>query len=101
MKPFLDDQTKALFRIGFVKVIDGMLFVSLLINVAISVYDALSGKLTAPSLVQFICLQVTFSSTWLIILCYRILYQILMARADINTMPESAAKAVLSFKLKQ
>lgn len=101
MKPFLDPQVKALIEVGFVRAVDLLLLLCWLAIVVVFTWSWASGTLTTAQLVALIFLQTLVVGAWLVMLGYRVCYQTIMARSDINTMPEAAARLAISWHTRQ
>lgn len=99
MKPLLDEQTKALIQVGFFKPID-MAAVLVLACSAVTVFFWWAfGAPTWQQLVLILLGAILFVAIWLVILVYRCCFHVIMARSEINTMPEAAAKLAVSYQL--
>jgi hypothetical protein len=57
----------------------------------------LFGTPTANELIAFAIINVVVTQLWLIVLCYRVLVFVLDLGADVNLMPESAARIVVGY----
>lgn len=99
MKPLFDEQTKALFQVGFIKPID-FVFALLLVAAGItSFFWAIFGTPTLRGFEAILLSAVTVTLVWLVILVYRCLFHVIQARSEINLMPDSAAKLAISYQV--
>ena len=99
-KPFLDPQVRALFEVGFIRLIDFIFLLSWIAVLATaSIFWYVDG-LTVPRFLTLVFLQGSIVGAWLIVLTYRTCYHVIMARSDINTMPDAAAKLAIAYKAK-
>ena len=58
----------------------------------------LFGDPGALQLLAFAAINIVLMQVWIVVLCYRCLVFILDVQADINLMPESAARIVIGFQ---
>lgn len=100
-KPFLDPQVKALLEVGFIKPIDALLLAMWIAVIVTAIFFWHQGTLTVDRFLILAFIQVTVVGVWAISVIYRTCFQIIMARSDINTMPEAAAKLAISYQLKK
>jgi len=57
----------------------------------------LFGAPTANELIAFAIVNVVVTQLWIVVLCYRVLVFVLDLGADVNLMPESAARIVVGY----
>ena len=99
MKPLLDDQTRALFQVGFVRPVDFVLAGALLATAVTAFFWWFFGSPTWQHLVLVLLGTLHVLGVWIVILAYRGIYHTVMARSEINTMPEAAAKLAVSYQM--
>lgn len=99
-KPFLDPQVKALLEVGFIKLIDVIFLLSWIAVLVTAIVFWYVDSVTLLRLLTLAFLQGSIVSAWLVVLAYRTCYQVIMARSDINTMPDAAAKLAIAYKAK-
>jgi hypothetical protein len=97
----IDDKTKALWRAvwaaGWIKV-DDFIFLFILASVAFALplHFFLWG-IDNITILYYLLVETLVSVWWLILLVFRFGLFVLQVRADINLMPEAAAKMAISF----
>lgn len=99
MKPLLDDQTKALFQVGFIRPVDFVLAGSLLVTAITTFFWWFFGSPTWQHLVVVLLGTLHVLGLWIVILVYRSIFHVVMARSEINTMPDAAAKLAVSYQI--
>jgi hypothetical protein len=99
MKPLLDEQTRALFQVGFIKPVDFVALGTILVTGTTTFFWWCFGSPTWQNIVSVVLLVLLVMATWMIILIYRCCYHVIMARSEINTMPEAAAKLAISYQI--
>jgi hypothetical protein len=100
MKPILDDQVKALWKLGFVRPIDFLLLLTWMAVLATAIYFWSTDTLTVIQALIFIFAEVTIVSLWVMIVIFRICYNVFVLRADVLGMPAAAAQLALAYRLK-
>jgi predicted aspartyl protease len=98
MKPLLDPQVKALLEVGFIKFIDVVFLLSWIAAIVAAIVFSRADNITR--LLTLLFAQCAIIGAWLVVLAYRTCYQVIMARSDINTMPDAAAKLAIAYKAK-
>ena len=89
----IDDRTKALAAAGLFKTVDLVIFVALLLGGVVTFFDWLfSPRFTTATLVVWGLVSGLILLIWTVLLGYRCCVLIIEARADINLMPEAAAR---------
>jgi hypothetical protein len=87
----IDAQTSqrlgALMKVGFVTALDVIFALAVLVAAVLAVIYGLKSQWSG--LIICVALVVTHGGTWLMMIAYRCLYQILQARAEINLAPEA------------
>jgi|KBSSwiStaDraftv2_1062776.scaffolds.fasta_scaffold00022_107 branched-subunit amino acid ABC-type transport system permease component len=99
MKPLLDEQTRALFQVGFIRPIDFFASGSIIATVITTFFWWAFGTPTWQNLVMVMLGVLLVLAVWIAILVYRCCYHVIMARSEINTMPEAAAKLAVSYQI--
>lgn len=100
-KPLLDPQVKALLQVGYFKLIDLIFLLSWVAVFATAIFFWCKGSWTVERFLLCTFIQGSITGIWGIILLYRNLYQVIMARSDVNMMPDAAAKLALTYTLKK
>lgn len=93
-----DEQTKALWEVGFVRPIDLMYAAVMAMCAVTAMFWCIFGNPTVIALLTTAVSMLVMFQLWLILLLYRCLYFIIQTRADINLMPEQAAKLALLYQ---
>lgn len=88
----IDPQTRAFFTAGLIRPIDGLFLGGFILGCITVGYWRVFGSPTAGELTVVLLASIVYFQLWLILLSLRIGVLVLMARADINLMPDVAAK---------
>ena len=96
----LDEQTRSLIQVGFIRPVDYAVTGLLSLIGVTTFFWWLFGAPTWQHLVLVYLSVITILAGWLVILVYRCCYHVIMARSEINTMPEAAAKLAVSYHLR-
>jgi F0F1-type ATP synthase assembly protein I len=99
MKPLLDEQTRALIQVGFIRPIDFVASGTIIGTAITTFFWWFFGSPTWQHLVLVMLGLLLVLAGWIVILVYRCCYHVVMARSEINTMPEAAAKLAVSYQL--
>jgi hypothetical protein len=99
MKPLLDEQTRALFQVGFIRPMDFVAVGTILSTLVTTFFWATFGHPTWQNVVLVALGLLLVTAWWAIILVYRCCYHVIMARSEINTMPDAAAKLAVSYQI--
>lgn len=92
MASLLDERTKILITAGLFRKID-LVFVFVFAVTVITVFFwRVFASPTAIQLGVVLASMILTSQFWMILVCFRVGEQVLRARADINMMPEAAAR---------
>lgn len=93
----LDDRTKILITAGLFRSVD-LFFVAAFAFEGVTVFFwRVFASPSALQLMVVLLASIFTAQFWMILVCFRVGEQVLRARADINLMPEAAARlAVLS-----
>jgi hypothetical protein len=98
MKKLLDPQVQALWQVGFIRPIDFLLCLSWMAVFVTAIVFWWTGKLEVLNALVFIFLECSIALFWVVLLTYRTCHHVVLARADINTMPEAAARLAVTYK---
>lgn len=99
MKPLLDEQTRALFQVGFIRPVDFVALGTILATTITTFFWWAFGTPTWQNVVLVLLGVALVFQAWIVILVYRACYHVIMARSEINTMPEAAAKLAVSYQI--
>jgi len=92
---------QALLKLGFFQVIDAIYLVVILgLIITAGVRGGLLGG-TPVEFLSWLVVALVVGQLWIITLCFRVSWFILAAQADINLLPEAAARIVLGYQQKQ
>lgn len=98
MKKLLDPQVQALWQVGFIRPIDFVLLLSWVAVLVAATVFWWTGKLEVMNALIFIFSEITVALLWIVTLVYRTCHHVIMSRAEINTMPEAAARLAVTYK---
>jgi hypothetical protein len=99
--PIIDNETAALFKVGFIKPTDGVIFAVVMLILFVSTCYAIFAQ---PDPLKLICLILFVQFIllfWIVILTYRVSYFVLKLSGIVHTMPEQAARLAVSFHAQQ
>lgn len=89
---FVDANTSAIAKAGLFKPVDLVFTVVLAAEVNSVLYWFIWGSPTRTAVIAVLLATVVMFQLWIVILLLRIGVMVLRARADINLMPEAAAR---------
>jgi hypothetical protein len=95
--PFLDDKTKALIREGMFKPFDGLVLFALVSGLLTMAAWVVFGTPTAVGILACLAGLNLLILVWLAFLVLRCIRFVIDTRAEINMMPEHAARLALQF----
>jgi hypothetical protein len=87
-----DARLSALVKLGWVKIIDVFFFIMVITPMIFASIQAV--KQAWISCLIFLMISALFSMSWGIVLLFRCMYFVIKLSADVNLMPEAAAKIV-------
>lgn len=99
--PLIDNETKVLWKLGYIRVID---FIVILNVLGIGVVDFFWWFFGHPTTTQLLCSALCVAlllQVWTLLLVYRCARFVLDVFAEIKTMPEQAAKLAVQFRVQQ
>ena len=94
-KALVGPQVKALIANGWIMKYDVFMFTMIFLSIVVGVFDMVFRGFDIVHTVAYIGIVLIFQLFWMISLIYRTMYFVLLVRADVNLLPESAAKIVL------
>lgn len=98
MKPLFDEQTKASYLAGLYRPIDFVfMFVFCVYWFAVGCWIWIGHPPTIFVILAALALM-QLTLCWAIIILFRVGFIVLQCRADINLMPEAAAKVALTYQ---
>jgi len=95
--PIIDEETKALFSLGFMAPLD---FIFFALEVVVGFGTAVWAIAAKPDFIYILAMAIFMQgmlSVWTLTVCYRACYFTLKMRAVMETMPEQAAR--IAFKI--
>jgi membrane protein YdbS with pleckstrin-like domain len=97
VRPFFDEQVRALWAVRLVRGIDLAVVLAIAAILTTGFFWAAFGHPTFEGLLALWLLVLLIVQLWLVMLVYRACYFVLMVRADINLVTENAAKLVIRY----
>lgn len=95
----LDNQTKAIITAGLLRTTDVVFALGFCLEVVTVIYWRIFGHPSANQLLALLLVTVVYFEVWLVALMFRIGVMILKVRADVNLMPEAAARIAAQIRL--
>lgn len=97
-RPIVDDQTRALWQIGFWRPLDFVIAGVELVTLITCFFWWAFGHPTAMGALLTAIAMIGLLQVWIILLVYRCLFFIVQTRADINLMPAAAAQLAIAYQ---
>ncbi len=96
-KPIFDEQTKALWKVGYVHIIDFLFLLAFMAaGIAIGVWAAMGGDLIKIAIAATVVVLATL--VWIVVLQFRMCWFVLQVLAAMKTLPADAARLAVQFR---
>lgn len=94
-----DPKTRALLTAGLVRPVDGFFVAILVVGALTMLYWRIFGSPTAQQMIVVLLATVAFFQLWVLLVLLRVGVMLLQVRADVNLMPEAAARIAAQIRL--
>jgi hypothetical protein len=94
MAKWQDEQVKAIREAGLIRGVDIAFFVIFFTAIIVGLVLLVVTNVTASGIVVYAVSLLVASNAWLVLLVYRCMMMVLLARADINLIPANSADIV-------